>query len=64
MLFGYMIVMIVHSLLILILVFGRLPAPVSRGFAAVLNFATVPFSAVNHWGQCGEPLGSRLGALS
>ena len=41
MVFGYMIV---RALLILVRIFGRLPAPVSRGFAAVLNFLdrTVP----------------------
>ena len=34
--------------------FGRLPAPVGKGFAAVLDFATVPFDAVNYWGsRCG-----------
>jgi len=54
MLFGYMIV---RALLTLVQVFSRLPAPVSRSFAAVLNFATVPFHAVNYWG-------SRLGALT
>ena len=54
MVFGYMIV---RALLILVRAFGRLPAPVSRAFAAVLNFATVPFHAVNYWG-------SRLAALT
>jgi len=54
MLFGYMIV---RALLILVRAFSRLPAPVSEWFAAGLNFATVPFHAVNYWG-------SRLGALA
>jgi len=54
MLFGYLIV---RALLILVRVFGRLPAPVSRGFAAVLNFGTAPFNLVNYWG-------SRFGALT
>ena len=45
MLFGYMIV---RALLVLVRVFGRLPAPVGKGFAAVLDFATVPFDAVNY----------------
>jgi len=48
MVFGYMIV---RALLILVRVFGRLPAPISRGFAAMLNFATVPFHVVNYWGS-------------
>ena len=51
MLFGYMIV---RALLVLVRVFGRLPAPVGKGFAAVLDFVTVPFDAVNYWGsRCG-----------
>lgn len=54
MLFGYLIV---RALLILVRVFSRLPAPVSRGFAAVLNFGTTPFNTVNYWG-------SRCGALT
>lgn len=48
MVFGYMVV---RALLILVRVFGRLQSPVSRGFAAVLNFATVPFHVVNYWGS-------------
>jgi hypothetical protein len=48
MVFGYMIV---RALLILVRIFGRLPAPVSRGFAAVLNFVTAPFHVVNYWGS-------------
>jgi hypothetical protein len=54
MLFGYLIA---RALLVLVRVFGRLPAPISQGYAAVLNFATSPFNAVNYWG-------SRLGALA
>ena len=54
MLFGYLIV---RALLTLVRAFSRLPAPVSRRFAAALNFATVPFHAVNYWG-------TRLGALA
>jgi DinB superfamily len=48
MVFGYMIV---RALLILVRLFGRLPVPVSRGFAAMLNFATAPFHVVNYWGS-------------
>jgi len=48
MVFGYMIV---RALLILVRIFGRLPAPISRGFAAMLNFVTVPFHVVNYWGS-------------
>ena len=54
MVFGYMIV---RALLILVRLFGRLPATASRGFAAMLNFATAPFHVVNYWG-------SRLAALT
>jgi hypothetical protein len=54
MVFGYMVV---RALLILVRIFGRLPVPVSRGFAAVLNFGTAPFHVVNYWG-------SRLAALT
>ena len=54
MVFGYMVV---RALLVLVRIFGRLPPPVSRGFAAVLNFATTPFHVVNYWG-------SRMAALT
>ena len=54
MVFGYMIV---RALLILVRIFGRLPAPVSKGFAAVLNVMTAPFHVVNYWG-------SRLAAMT
>ena len=48
MVFGYMIV---RALLVLVRIFGRLPAPVSKGFAAVLNALTAPFHVVNYWGS-------------
>ena len=48
MVFGYMIV---RALLILVRIFGRLPATASRGFAAMLNFVTAPFHVVNYWGS-------------
>jgi hypothetical protein len=48
MVFGYMVV---RALLVLVRIFGRLPPRVSRGFAAVLNFATTPFHVVNYWGS-------------
>ena len=58
--FGYQIV---RALLVLIRVFGRLPDPVSRGFAAVLNAATPPFHVINYLGSCGGGLiGPRLAA--
>ena len=50
MLFGYLIVL---RLLPLIHLFGRLPEPASRTFAAVLNSATKPFHAVNYVGSWG-----------
>lgn len=54
MVFGYMIV---QALLVLVRIFGRLPTPVSKGFAAGLNVMTVPFHVVNYWG-------SRLAAVT
>ena len=47
MLLGYLVVRV---LLVLVRVFGRLPVPTSRGFARLLNAATVPFDAVNYAG--------------
>src|SRR4029453_9907420 len=46
---GYMVVL---RLLILVRVFGRLPDPVSRVYARVLDSATTPFHAVNYYGSC------------
>ena len=54
MVFGYMIV---RALLVLVRIFGRLPAPVSKGFAAVMNALTAPFHVRNYWG-------SRLAAMT
>jgi len=48
MVFGYMVV---RALLVLVRIFGRLPTPVNRGFAGVLNFVTAPFDVVNYWGS-------------
>jgi len=58
--FGYLIV---RRLLPLVRLFGRLPDPFSRGFAAVLNAGTRPFHLVNYWGSVGGATvfhGSRL----
>ncbi|MEU0470247.1 hypothetical protein ABZ215_40145, partial [Amycolatopsis sp. NPDC006131] len=41
---------------LLVRVFGRLPDPVSRGFARVLDAGTVPFDVVNCLGSCGGGL--------
>ncbi len=51
--FGYQIV---RALLILVRLFGRLPDPAGRGFAAVLNAATPPFHVINYLGSCGGGL--------
>ncbi|MFF1612354.1 DinB family protein [Amycolatopsis sp. NPDC058278] len=51
--FGYQIV---RALLVLVWVFGRLPDPVSRVFAAALNAATRPFHVINYLGSCGGGL--------
>jgi hypothetical protein len=48
MLFGYLVVRI---LLPLVHLMGRLPAPVGRGWAALLNAATRPFHVSNYWGS-------------
>ena len=58
--FGYQIV---RALLILVRLFGRLPDPASRRFAAVLNAATPAFHVINYLGSCGGGLlGPRLAA--
>ena len=51
--FGYQIV---RALLVLVRVFGHLPDPVSRAFAAALNAATPPFHVINYLGSCGGGL--------
>ncbi|WP_254785480.1 DinB family protein [Arthrobacter sp. ok362] len=48
MVFGYMVV---RALLPLVHVASRLPRPVGRAFAAVLNAGTGPFDVVNYWGS-------------
>ena len=48
MLFGYMVV---HSLLVLVRIFARLPDAASRVFAALLDRAVRPFNVVNYWGS-------------
>ena len=58
--FGYLIV---RRLLPLVRVFGRLPEPFSRTFAAVLNAGTRPFHHINYLGSVGGALvfhGTRL----
>lgn len=48
MLLGYLIL---RALLMLVRVFNRLPAGVSRSYARLLNKATRPFDAVNYFGS-------------
>ena len=48
MVFGYIVVL---ALLPLVRIFARLPAPVNRNFARLLNAATAPFDVVNYWGS-------------
>jgi hypothetical protein len=63
MVFGFMVVRV---LLRLVRLLGRLPPPVGRGFAALLDSARRPFHVVNYWGSCGGALvfnHARLGWL-
>lgn len=53
-LFGYLVV---RTLLVLVKVMARMPDPVSRGFASLLNSASSPFHVVNYWGSC---MGARV----
>ena len=53
MVFGYMVV---QRLRLLVRVLDRLPDPVSRVFARVLNGATTPFHAINYYGSCAAAL--------
>ena len=48
MVFGYLVVRV---LLPLVHVMGRLPPPVGRGWAALLDAATGPFHVINYWGS-------------
>jgi hypothetical protein len=53
MVFGYMVV---QRLLLLVLVFSRLPDAFSRVFARGLNAATAPFDGINYYGSCAAAL--------
>lgn len=58
--FGYVVV---SRLLRLVRLFGRLPDPLSRAFAAVLGAGTRPFHHINYLGSVGGALvfhGARL----
>jgi hypothetical protein len=48
MLFGYMVV---RQLIWLVRTVDRLPAPIARGLARLLNAGTKPFDLVNYWGS-------------
>jgi len=49
MVFGFMVV---ARLLPLVRVLGRLPAPVARSYAWLLNAASAPFHQINYYGSC------------
>jgi DinB superfamily len=49
MVFGFMVV---ARLLPLVRMLGRLPAPISRTYATLLDAATTPFHAINYHGSC------------
>jgi hypothetical protein len=53
MVFGYMVV---QRLLLLVLVFSRLPDAFSRVFVRGLNAATAPFDVINYYGSCAAAL--------
>ncbi|MET3952623.1 DinB family protein [Arthrobacter sp. UYEF36] len=53
MVFGYMVV---RALLPMVHVVSRLPTPVGKAFAAVLNAGTRPFDVINYWGSRGAAL--------
>ena len=53
MVFGFLVVRV---LVRLVRVVGRLPAPVGRGWAGLLDSARRPFHAVKHWGARGGAL--------
>lgn len=55
MMFGYLITR--RALLVLVSVFGRLPRPVGKGFAHLLDAVTGPFNTINYLGSC---IGVRL----
>ncbi len=64
MVFGYLVV---RTLLPLVRLVSRLPAPVGRGWAGLLNVATRPFHVVNYWGSVGAARvfdHSRMGPLA
>lgn len=72
MVFGYMVV---RALLPMVHVVSRLPQPVGKAFAAVLNAGTRPFDVVNYWGsraaalvynrgRMGRKLGKTITAIS
>jgi hypothetical protein len=49
MVFGFMVV---ARLLPLVRILGRLPAPVSRSYAWLLDAAATPFHQINYYGSC------------
>jgi len=53
MVFGYMVV---QRLLVLVRIFSRLPDPVSRAYANILDAATNPFHIINYDGSCAAAL--------
>ncbi|PNH82904.1 DinB family protein [Arthrobacter sp. AFG20] len=48
MVFGYMVL---RALLPLVHLVSRLPAPIGKAFAALLNAGTRPFDVINYWGS-------------
>jgi hypothetical protein len=48
MLLGYLVT---RNVISLVKIVSRLPPPLERGFAALLNAATRPFDQINYWGS-------------
>jgi hypothetical protein len=53
MVFGYLVI---QRLLVLVRIFSRLPDPVSRVYANILDAATNPFHIINYYGSCAAAL--------
>lgn len=53
MVFGYMVI---QRLLVIVRIISRLPGPLSRAFANILDAAAKPFHRINFYGSCAAAL--------